>query len=112
MTQAELAGADFSKGFISLVECGHTRISLRAAGMLAARLSVPLAVLLGEAPISDTGLEAALTAALRRSQELERLAQRTQVEVEAALAIARAARIGESFGPRVARAAATRSVSS
>jgi hypothetical protein len=86
MTQAELAGSDFSKGFISLVECGRTRMSLRAAGILAARLDVSLGVLLGESPATDTGLEAALTAALRRSEELERLAHRTQIEVASALA--------------------------
>jgi transcriptional regulator with XRE-family HTH domain len=48
MTQADLAGSDFSKGFISLVECGRTRMSLRAAGILAARLDVSLGALLGE----------------------------------------------------------------
>lgn len=85
MTQAELAGSDYSKGFISLVECGRTRISLRAAGVLAARLDVSLGALLGESPASESGLEASLTAALQRSQELERLAQRTQIEVRAAL---------------------------
>lgn len=85
MTQAELAGADFSKGFISLVESGRTRMSLRAAGILAARLDVSLGALLGETSSTDTGLEAALAAALRRSEELERLALRTQIEVRAAL---------------------------
>ena len=85
MTQAELAGSDFSKGFVSLVECGRTRISLRAAGILAARLDVSLGALLGEIPATDTGLETALIAALRRSEDLERLARRTQIEVAAAL---------------------------
>ena len=86
MTQADLAGTDFSKGFISLVECGRTRMSLRAAGILSARLDVSLGALLGETSATDTGLEAALTAALRRTEELERFAQRTQIEVAAALA--------------------------
>lgn len=40
MTQAKLAGSDFSKGFISLLETGRTRISLRAAHILASRLGV------------------------------------------------------------------------
>jgi tetratricopeptide (TPR) repeat protein len=40
MTQAQLAGRDFTKGFISLVETGRTRMSLRAAEILAGRLSV------------------------------------------------------------------------
>lgn len=93
MTQAQLAGADFSKGFISLVECGRTRMSLRAAGILAARLDLSVGVLLGESAATDTGLEGALTEALRRSEELERLAERTQVEVRAALARVRQARV-------------------
>lgn len=38
MTQADVAGSDFSKGFISLVETGRTRVSLRAAEILANRL--------------------------------------------------------------------------
>jgi transcriptional regulator with XRE-family HTH domain len=92
LTQAQLAGADFSHGYVSLVESGRTRISLRAAGILASRLGVPLAVLLGESSMTGMGLEAALTAALRRSQELEQLAQRTQVEVKAALAMIRTTR--------------------
>lgn len=40
LTQAQLAGQEFSKGFISLVETGRTRMSLRAAEILAGRLSV------------------------------------------------------------------------
>ena len=40
MTQAQLADRDFTKGFISLVETGRTRVSLRAAEVLARRLSV------------------------------------------------------------------------
>ena len=40
LTQAQLAGRDFTKGFISLVETGRTRISMRAAEILARRLSV------------------------------------------------------------------------
>lgn len=40
MTQAELAGSDFTKGFISLVESGRTRMSIRAAGILSSRLGV------------------------------------------------------------------------
>ena len=40
MTQAQLAGSDFSKGFISLLETGRTRASLRAAEILAKRLGI------------------------------------------------------------------------
>lgn len=91
MTQAELAGSDFSKGFISLIESGRTRISLRAAGILASRLEVSLAVLLGESPAGDLGLESALMAALRRAEQLERVAERAQVEVRLALSRLRGA---------------------
>ena len=52
MTQAALAASDFSKGFISLLETGRTRISLRAAHVLAARLGVEVTDLLA-APTSD-----------------------------------------------------------
>lgn len=38
LTQEQLAGEDFTKAFISHVEVGRTRVSLRAAGILAARL--------------------------------------------------------------------------
>ncbi|MEK6225527.1 MAG: tetratricopeptide repeat protein [Chloroflexota bacterium] len=46
LTQGQLAGADFTKGFVSLLETGRTRASLRAAGILAARLGVPISDLL------------------------------------------------------------------
>src|SRR5258708_36272064 len=38
MTQATLAGHDFTKGFISLLETGRTRASMRATEILAHRL--------------------------------------------------------------------------
>jgi tetratricopeptide (TPR) repeat protein len=40
LTQGDLAGTDFTKGFISLVETGRTRVSLRAAQILAERIGV------------------------------------------------------------------------
>jgi tetratricopeptide (TPR) repeat protein len=43
LSQADLAGKDFSKGFISLVETGRTRMSMRAAEIVAGRLGVALA---------------------------------------------------------------------
>lgn len=43
MTQAELAAGDFTKGFISLLETGRTRVSLRAAEILARRLGISAA---------------------------------------------------------------------
>lgn len=53
LTQAALAANDFSKGFISLVETGRTRISLRAAQIIAARLGVPVADLLATPRTDD-----------------------------------------------------------
>lgn len=46
MTQAALAGADFTKGFISLIETQRTGLSLRAARIIASRLSVSVDELL------------------------------------------------------------------
>jgi tetratricopeptide (TPR) repeat protein len=51
LTQAELAGSDFTKGFISLVETRRSRISLRAAEIIAGRMNVAVADLVE--PISD-----------------------------------------------------------
>lgn len=56
MTQATLAGKDFSKGFISLVERGHTRLSLRAAEIFAARLHVELSLLHSGKPLAPTSM--------------------------------------------------------
>lgn len=59
LTQARLAGDDFTKGFISLVETGRTRMSLRAAEIVASRLGVSVAELLTEhapAPRAETEL--------------------------------------------------------
>lgn len=67
MTQAALAGPDFSKGFISLLETGRTRISLRAAHVLAARLGVEVTDLLAAPTTDRQDLEFML---LRAEQEL------------------------------------------
>lgn len=67
MTQAELAGPDFSKGFISLLETGRTRISLRAAGVLAGRLGVEVTDLLSGPTTDRQDLEFML---LRAEQEI------------------------------------------
>ncbi len=67
MTQAQLAGPDFSKGFISLLETGRTRISLRAAHILAARLGVEVTDLLSAPTTDRQDLEFML---LRAEQEL------------------------------------------
>jgi tetratricopeptide (TPR) repeat protein len=64
MTQAELAGKDFSKGFISLLETGRNGVSLRAARVLAARLGVSVDELLRpERLAGDRELELAMTRA-------------------------------------------------
>ncbi len=67
MTQAQLAGPDFSKGFISLLETGRTRISLRAAHILAARLGVEVTDLLATPTADRQDVEFML---LRAEQEL------------------------------------------
>lgn len=61
LTQADLAAGDFSKGFISLLETGRTRASLRAAGIIAARLGVSVAdLLMAGAPASAKTAEITL----------------------------------------------------
>lgn len=47
LTQAALAADDFTTGFISLVETGRTRVSLRAAEIFARRLGVAVSELMG-----------------------------------------------------------------
>jgi len=47
LTQAALAADDFTTGFISLLETGRTRVSLRAAEILAQRLGVSVSELMG-----------------------------------------------------------------
>ena len=60
MTQGALAGADFTKGFISLVETGRTRMSLRAAEIIAGRLGTTVADLLAAGPGGDKAREVML----------------------------------------------------
>jgi tetratricopeptide (TPR) repeat protein len=67
LTQAELAGKDFSKGFISLLETGRTRASLRAAHILAGRLGVEVSDLLSAPAAAEQDQEFTL---LRAEQEL------------------------------------------
>ena len=88
LTQAQLAGEDFSKGFISLVETGRTRVSLRAAEILANRLGVAVSELM-KAP--DSPSAAKLEVALAQIQKL--LAdQRPQDALRSLEEIERAAR--------------------
>jgi transcriptional regulator with XRE-family HTH domain len=68
ITQAQLAGRDFSKGFISLVETGRARASLRAAELFAERLRVPLAELVD--PSAST-VQSRLRGLLARASRIE-----------------------------------------
>lgn len=63
LTQAHLAGDDFTKGFISLVETGRTRISLRAAEIFAQRLGVPVSDLMRPSDAADAGVDLELVRA-------------------------------------------------
>jgi transcriptional regulator with XRE-family HTH domain len=82
ITQAQLAGRDFSKGFVSLVETGRARASLRAAEIFAERLRVPLADLV--APSGDAP-EARLRGLLARAARVEAaLADAERVRAELA----------------------------
>jgi tetratricopeptide (TPR) repeat protein len=65
MTQADLAGDDFTKGFISLLETGRTRVSLRAAEILAHKLGISASELIA---IGPTNAEVDLT--LLRAEQM------------------------------------------
>lgn len=82
LSQAEVAGSDFSKGFVSLVETGRTRMSLRAAEIIASRLGVSTSDLV------DVGGGAS-------QQEQEFLVLRAEQE----LAAGRAASAAEAAAP-------------
>lgn len=88
MTQAQLAGADFSKGFVSLVETGRARVSLRAAQIFADRLGLPLGDLVDPAPARDGALR--LRALLSQAARVE-MALADAERVRRELAEARAA---------------------
>lgn len=87
LTQAQLAGRDFSKGFISLVETGRTRVSLRAAEIFAGKLGVVVTdLMVSKATASSLEAELAIvtaeldlqagrtSAALKRITSMERTA--------------------------------------
>lgn len=63
LTQAQLAGTDFTKGFISLVETGRTRVSLRAAEIFAQRLGVPVSELVRPQDGADADVDLSLVRA-------------------------------------------------
>lgn len=87
LTQAQLAGSDFSKSFIGLVETGRTGLSLRAARIFAGRLGVPVDELLRPGRTkSDREAEIALARA-----EADLAAGRTADALESAKALTRSA---------------------
>lgn len=76
MTQKELAGDDFSKSYVSAIECGKMIPSLPALTTLAQRLHCPVAYLLGEDNIESPDFDRVLAeaeVALRRDQPLQAL---------------------------------------
>ncbi|MBI2774048.1 MAG: tetratricopeptide repeat protein [Chloroflexi bacterium] len=52
LSQAQLAGEDLTKGFISQLESGLVRPSVRSLQLIASRLSKPLDYFLGDAPLA------------------------------------------------------------
>ncbi len=87
LTQQELAGASFSKSYLSAVERGKMMPSLSALRLLASRLGVSLAYLLGEEnlPLSAQ-TQSGASPAQERSQNEEQLARRLD-EAEQLLAL-------------------------
>lgn len=67
LTQAQLAGGELTKGFISMVETGRARLSIHSAQILADRLGIPVGDLLREAAPDVQDLEIQL---LRAEQDL------------------------------------------
>lgn len=52
LSQAALAGEDFTKGFISQLESGQVRPSIRSLQVIASRLGKPLEYFLGDEPLA------------------------------------------------------------
>lgn len=67
LSQAELAASDFTKGYISLVETGRTRMSLRAAQIIAGRLGLAVGDLFQSSGADSSSAELEL---LRAESEL------------------------------------------
>jgi transcriptional regulator with XRE-family HTH domain len=81
LTQQDLAGESFSKSYLSAVERGKMTPSIAALRLLAGRLEVPLAYLLGEqdldlAKLNDPGADQVSTSEPARPPEEEQMAQR------------------------------------
>jgi tetratricopeptide (TPR) repeat protein len=60
LTQAALAGDEFTTGYVSQVESGYSQISMRAAQAFAARMSVSVSEILGDVTVGSKRDEAAL----------------------------------------------------
>jgi len=79
MSQAQLAGEELTKGFISQLESGSVRPSIRSLQLIASRLGKSLDYFLGDEPLSLQKrlefLDLAAQAALERSDwtELRRI---------------------------------------
>lgn len=73
MSLAQLGGEDLSRSFLSLVELGKSRISLRALSIVAQRLELPISYFLEGSVSGDASAEIVLDAAeaalLRREPE-------------------------------------------
>ena len=54
LTQGQVAGAELTKGFISQVETGQVRPSIRSLQLIAGRLGRPLDYFLGDEPLADS----------------------------------------------------------
>jgi tetratricopeptide (TPR) repeat protein len=82
LSLAQLGGDDLSRSFLSLVELGRSRISLRALSIVADRLELPISHFLDDAPgIADAATELMLDsteAALRRAAPGDALNRLTQ----------------------------------
>jgi transcriptional regulator with XRE-family HTH domain len=86
LTQAQLAGDDFSKGFISLVESGRSRMSFKSAEIFAERLQVPVTALLDQREqLKLTGAREALERAMELCDEMEKYAQSRRALIAAAI---------------------------
>ncbi len=73
LSLAQLGGQELSRSFLSLVERGQTRISLRALAIVAQRLGLPLSYFVEEPPVLRDLAEANLdhvTAAVAYSRLL------------------------------------------
>jgi transcriptional regulator with XRE-family HTH domain len=75
LSLAQLGGEDLSRSFLSLVELGRSRISLRALSIVAERLALPISYFLDDAPgVADATTELMLDSAetdLRRGMPRE-----------------------------------------